>query len=153
MSDKLQFVVTHPTRPSPTRSLDPLLHQTELLRLAILHGGWIPQRESIHQKETDHTDTENRRQQKHSQRVMTLHLRHFPEHQQHPREDEDKIGNVLVSECHVMPRRTEAPTLETRKLFCRSAAVLGRPCRTYPNGLSWQASVCNPSRYCREHFT
>jgi hypothetical protein len=27
---------------------------------------------------------------------------------------------------------TEVPTLNTRKLFCRSASVLGRPCRTEP---------------------
>jgi len=39
------------------------------------------------------------------------------------------------------PRRTEASESDTRKLFCRSAAVLGRPRRTKPLELEYTVQL------------
>src|SRR5689334_10063010 len=40
------------------------------------------------------------------------------------------------------PRRTEAPSPNTRQLFCRSAAVLGRPRRTEPPSPNTRQLFC-----------
>src|ERR1044072_322137 len=46
------------------------------------------------------------------------------------------------------PRRTEASSINTQKLFCRSAAVLGRPHRKEPLTCS-SASVCDLTKSVR----
>jgi len=118
MSDMLQLVAsTNQTLSnSLTRSFS--VRQAELLPTDITgipQWPWIPQREPKHKKETDHTNAEYRRQQKHSERVMTLHLRHSPKQEQHSSEDHDKVTNVFVRERHVMSDKLQFVVASTNR--------------------------------------
>ena len=77
----------------------------------------IPERESIDKKETDHTDTEYARQQKHPHRMMPFHLRHSPEQQQDAGKNYDELIQIGLSDRHCSRRLTGELDTSNRKLF------------------------------------
>src|ERR1043166_7983075 len=52
---------------------------------------------------------------------------------------------MIFTELLSSPHRTEAPRLDTRTLFCRSASVLGRPRRTPAPTLCLTGVICDTS--------
>ena len=69
--------------------------------------------------------------------VRSSYYSAFPESPKLPLRDLQALSaRARLNECEPRDhsRRTEAPSCNTRELFCRSAVVLGRPLRTVP----WQ---------------